>query len=361
MKNNSDKRIPGKVRNYRKKSGLPPGTLVYTGNIEQETTFDLFSFDANNIERTESDDINKIIDGVDQSRNNWINVNGLSNIDLISKLGNHHTLHPLLLEDVLNTESLPKIENYGDVLFICLKMLKWDEVSNSIAAEQLSLIVGKNYLLSFQERKGDTFESFRDRLVKGYSKAREKSIDFLAYVLVDKVVDNYFIILEKIEDHLENIELELIKDTDRISPLQLMHVKKQLILLRKFVYPLRDEIRKLQRDDSKLVDPRTIKYINDLYDHLQNITQNMESFRDTISNLMELYSATISNKLNGVMKALTIIGAIFIPLTFIVGVYGMNFDFMPELHYRWGYPVTMIGMLGIAILMFLYMKSRKWF
>jgi magnesium transporter len=350
-----------KIRNYRKKAGLPPGTLVYTGNIEQETTFDLFSFDVENIERTGSDDVKNIIAKIDKNRNNWINVTGLSNTSLIGQLGNHHNLHPLLLEDVLNTESVPKIENYGDVLFICMKMLQWNDSSASIGTEQISFILGENYLLSFQERDGDVFNPVRERLLNGLSKAREKSIDFLAYVLIDKIVDNYFVILEKIEDHIEYTELELLRDTDRVTPTQMMHLKKQLILLRKYVYPLRDEIRKLQRDESKLIDRKTIKYINDLNDHLQNIVQTIESFRDTITGLMELYSSTISNRLNSVMKTLTVIGAIFIPLTFIVGIYGMNFEFMPELHYRYGYHAVMFGMLGIALGMFLYMKSRKWF
>ncbi|MBK9358247.1 MAG: hypothetical protein IPN08_12795 [Bacteroidales bacterium] len=180
-------------------------------------------------------------------------------------------------------------------------------------------------------------------------------------MLIDKIVANYFVILEKIEDHIESTELELIRDTDLISPGHLMHLKKQLIQIRKHVYPLRDEIRKLQRDESILIDRKTIKYINDLYDHLQNIIQNLESFRDTISNLMELYSSTISNKLNSVMKTLTVVGVIFIPLTFIVGLYGMNFDYMPELRYHWGYPVVLIAMLFISAGMYMYMKSRKWF
>jgi magnesium transporter len=350
-----------KIRNYRKKAGLPPGTLIYTGNIEQETAFDLFSFDVENIERTGSDDVKNIIAKIDKNRNNWINVTGLSNTSLIGQLGNHHNLHPLLLEDVLNTESVPKIENYGDVLFLCMKMLQWNDISASIGTEQISFILGENYLLSFQERDGDVFNPVRERLLNGLSKAREKSIDFLAYVLIDKIVDNYFVVLEKIEDHIENTELELLRDTDRVTPMQMMHLKKQLIVLRKYVYPLRDELRKLQRDESKLIDRKTIKYINDLNDHLQNIVQNIESFRDTITGLMELYSSTISNRLNSVMKTLTVIGAIFIPLTFIVGIYGMNFEFMPELHYRYGYHAVMFGMLGIAVGMFLYMKSRKWF
>ncbi|MFH1121690.1 MAG: magnesium/cobalt transporter CorA [Bacteroidota bacterium] len=361
MKNKPIVRKTDSIRNYRKKSGFPPGTLIYTGNISRETAFDLFSYAPAVIERTESGDIQDIIKKIDKSRNNWVNVTGLTNTDQISRLGDHHTLHPLMLEDVLNTESVPKIENYGDVLFISLKMLKWDENKNSIDAEQISFIVGVNYLLSFQETEGDVFTPVRERLLNGLSKAREKSIDFLAYVLIDKIVDNYFLVLEKIEDHIESTELNLIRDTNLVSPGQLMHLKKQLILLRKYVYPLRDEVRKLQRDDSKLIDRKTIKYIDDLYDHLQNIIQNLESFRDTISNLMELYSSTISNKLNSVMKTLTMVGVIFIPLTFIVGIYGMNFEHMPELGYQWGYPAVLITMLIIALAMYLYMKSRKWF
>jgi len=361
MKNNSHPAKQERIRNYRKKTGLPPGSLVYTGNVEQETSFDLFCFDSASIARTESAHAADIINKIDKTKNNWINVNGLTNTGLISQLGDHHTLHPLLLEDVLNTESMPKIENYGDVIYISLKMLTWDAATSSISGEQISLILGNNYLISFQERTGDVFEPVRERLLNGLSKARNKTIDFLAYVLIDKIIDNYFVILEKIEDHIEATELELIRDTDKITPLDLMHLKKQLILLRKYVYPLRDELRKLQHDETTLIDRKTIKYINDLYDHLQNIIQNLESFRDTISNLMELYSSTVSNKLNSVMKTLTLIGAIFIPLTFLAGVYGMNFEYMPELHFKWGYPLAMLGMCFIAVAMFLYMKSRKWF
>lgn len=361
MKTETNSKSPVRIRNYRKKAGLPPGSLVYTGNIEQETTFDLFSYSENRIERYESASASEIISHIETGSNNWINIIGLNNTDLISQIGEHHEIHPLLLEDVLNTDSVPKIENYGDVLYISLKMLQWDHSRDSIDAEQISFILGTGYLLSFQEKSGDVFDSVRERLLNGLSKARGKSIDFLAYVLIDKIVDNYFLILEKIEDTIENTELELIRDTDLVTPLDLMHLKKQLILLRKHVYPIRDEVRKLQRDDSNLIDRKTIKYFNDIYDHLQNIIQNLESFRDSITNLMELYSSTVSNKLNEVMKTLTIVGAIFIPLTFIVGVYGMNFQYMPELHYRWSYPLALAVMVLIAVGMYLFMKSRKWF
>ena len=349
------------VRNYRKKAGLPPGSLVYTGNRNEETSFSLLSYNAESAEKTDSRDVGEIISRLQPGSNHWIDVTGLTDTGLIEKLGSHHLLHPLLLEDVLNTESVIKIENFGDVLYLCLKMLKWNEEQRSIETEQISIVVGENYLLSFKEAGSNIFDAVSERIENGLSKAREKSIDFLAYVLTDKIVDNYFLVLEKIEDHIEATELELIRDTDRISPVELMHLKKQLILLRKYVYPLRDEVRKLQHDDSRLIDRKTIKYINDLYDHLQSITQNIEGFRDTISNLMELYSANISNRLNSVMKTLTIVGAIFIPLTFIAGIYGMNFDHMPELHYRWAYPAVMALMFVIAIGMYFYMKSRRWF
>lgn len=349
------------MRNYRKKSGLPSGSLVYTGNIEHETGFDIFIYNADSIERTESSDVQVIISKLETAKNNWINVNGLINTELIGKLGEHHTLHPLLLEDVLNTESLPKIENYEDVLFMNMKMFQWNSDLKSIESEQISFVLGEYYLLSFQEKKGDVFDTVRERLLNGLSKARGKGIDFLAYALVDKIVDNYFLILEGIEDHIEDIEDELIKDTGEVTPIQLMHIKKQLILLRKYIYPLRDEIRKLQHDETKLIDRGTVKYINDLYDHLQNIIQNLESFRDTVTNLMDLYSSTVSNKLNAVMKTLTVVGAIFIPLTFIAGVYGMNFQWMPELHYKWAYPAVWLIMVVVAAGMVLYMKSKKWF
>lgn len=349
------------MRNYRKKSGLPSGSLVYTGNIEQETGFDAFVYDAETIERSESSEMKVIIDKIDTSKNNWININGLTNTQLIAKLGEHHTLHPLLLEDVLNTEAMPKIENYGDVLFMNMKMLQWNAEAKIIEAEQISFVLGEHYLLSFQETKGDVFDSIRERLLNGLSKARIKGIDFLAYALIDKIVDNYFLILEGIEDHIEDIEDELIKDSGEVTPIQLMHIKKQLIQLRKFVYPLRDEIRKLQHDETRLIERGTVKYINDLYDHLQNIIQNLESFRDTVSNLMDLYSSTVSNKLNAVMKTLTVVGAIFIPLTFIAGVYGMNFDYMPELHYKWAYPAVWLVMGAVTAGMVLYMKLKKWF
>ncbi|MEA5108897.1 Cobalt/magnesium transport protein CorA [bioreactor metagenome] len=350
-----------KIRNYRKKAGLPPGSLVYTGSVESESKLDIFSFDSASIERTQSDDVEHIINGISPARNYWINITGLNNTSIISKLGIHHNIHPLLLEDVLNTESVPKIENTGNMLFICMKMLSWNKKSAGIDAEQISFIIGEKYLLSFQEREGDVFNPVRERLLNGLSKAREKGIDFLAYILIDKIIDNYFLVLEKIEDRIEQTEMELLRDTDRITPLEMMHLKKQLILLRKYVYPLRDEIRKLQRDDSKLIDRKTIKYINDLYDHLQNIVQNIEGFRDTITGLMELYSASLSNRMNSVMKTLTMIGAIFIPLTFIAGIYGMNFNYMPELTYPWAYPAVMLFMLALALGMFFYMKSRKWF
>ncbi|MDY0344919.1 MAG: magnesium/cobalt transporter CorA [Lentimicrobium sp.] len=349
------------IRNYHKKTGLPPGTLVYTGIHQYPTTFDAFVYDSESVNRIEADNPDKIKLPAGDAKNLWLNVNGLSNTELIALLGTQYDLHPLLLEDVLNTESMPKIDNYGDRLFISLKMLNWNSTNQCIEAEQISMLISRQMLITFQEKKGDIFDPVRERMLNGKSKIREKGIDFLAYALLDKVVDNYFLILNALEDLIEDAELDLIAAGTKITPRHLLHLKKQLILLRRYIYPLRDEVRKLPQEESALIEQKTYKYISDLYDHLQNIIQNLESFRDSVSNLMELYSNNISNKLNGIMKTLTVVGAIFIPLTFIVGVYGMNFDYMPELHFPWAYPVLMLIMLIISLGMIIYMKSRKWF
>lgn len=349
------------IRNYHKKTGLPPGTLVYTGIHQYPTTIDVFEYDTASIRHTQTDHPDEVKPSAGEMKNLWLNVNGLSNTELIARLGNRFDLHPLLLEDVLNTESMPKIDNYGDRLFISLKMLSWNSTDQSIEAEQISMLLGKNMLITFQERKGDIFDPLRERMLNEKSKIREKGIDFLAYALLDKIVDNYFMILNALEDLIEDAELDLIEAGSQITPRHLLHLKKQLILLRRYIYPLRDEVRKLPQEETVLIERKTYKYISDLYDHLQNIIQNLESFRDSVSNLMELYSNNISNKLNGIMKTLTVVGAIFIPLTFIAGVYGMNFDYMPELHFPWAYPVLMLLMLFIVLGMIVFMKSRKWF
>ena len=349
------------VRNYRKKAGLPPGTLVYTGNNEVEPSLDLFSYNRSEISRVYPLNPAETESNIRQDRNNWLNICGLNNTETIELTGKTFAIHALLLEDVLNTESLPKIEIYDDTVFICLKMIRWNEEKLSIEAEQISFLIKNKLLISFQEREGDVFETVRARMLSGISKTREKGIDFLAYVLIDKIVDNYFLVLEKIEDEIENIESELLKDSDKITPIQLLHIKKQLILLRKYFYPLRDEVRKLLRDDNELIDRKTIKYLSDLHDHLQNIIHTTEGFRDTSTGLMELYSSNVSNKMNKIMKTLTVVGAIFIPLTFIAGIYGMNFDYMPELHFHYGYHIVMAGMALLGIGMVIYMRSRKWF
>jgi len=361
MKAKSGLRATGKTRNYRKKTGLPPGTLVYTGSSEIKTTLDLFTFNQSSIARSSPTQVADLASLMPNDGNSWLNCTGLSDTQLIDEIGAHFKLHPLLLEDILNTSAMPKIEDYSDVLYISLKMLRWIETEHTFDTEQVSFVVGKNYLISFQEKPGDVFEPFRERLLSGVSKARNRGSDFLAYILTDKIVDQYFTVLEKIENLIENAELDLIGESPSITARDLMHLKKQLILLRKYIYPLRDEVRKLLRTESGLVDRKTGKYIDDIYDHLQNIIQNLETFRDTISSLMDLYSSTVSNKLNNVMKTLTIVGAIFIPLTFLAGLYGMNFNYMPELQYRWSYPVLLGVMFTIAIGMFIYMKSRKWF
>ncbi|GAB1405711.1 MAG: magnesium/cobalt transporter CorA [Lentimicrobiaceae bacterium] len=350
-----------KIRNYHKKTGLPPGTLVYTGVHDYPVSFDGYFYNKESVDRIQADHPDKIKSDREESKNLWLNVNGLNNPELIALLGKRYNLHPLILEDVLNIDTMPKVDSYDDLLFISLKMLNWNSNSQSLESEQISMLLGAKTLITFQEKKGDIFDTVREAIKHDKSKIREKSIDYLAYALMDKVVDNYFFILNALEDLIEDAELDLIDAGNSITPRHLLHLKKQLMLLRRYIYPLRDELRKLPQEESPLIEPKTYKYISDVYDHLQNIIQNLESFRDSVSNLMELYNNNISNKLNSIMKTLTVVGAIFIPLTFIAGIYGMNFDHMPELHLPWAYPSLLIIMLLVSIGMIIYMKSRKWF
>ncbi len=361
MKKKTRSKAEKKMRNYRKKSGLPPGSLVYTGSAEGETKLRLISFDKDSVTQSEKGNIREMAGQIAPGRNNWLSVTGLNDTEQIRLIGEQFGIHPLLLEDALNTDSFPKIEDTSDTLFISLKMLSWKNENRSIASEQISFILGKDFILSFEERPNELFERERQRLLNGPEKTREKGPDFLAYILIDQIIDNYFLVLGEIEDRIEETEMDLLNDSDEVTPLQMMHLKKQLIMFRKFIYPLRDAVRKLQRDDSALIDRKTLRYVNDLYDHLQNIIQNLESFRDITTGLMDLYSNSLSNRLNSIMKTLTVIGAIFIPLTFIAGIYGMNFANMPELNHPLAYPAVLVFMLLIAIAMIIWMKRKKWF
>ncbi|MFH1958473.1 MAG: magnesium/cobalt transporter CorA [bacterium] len=342
-------------------AGLPPGTLVRPESAASAPIkITLIDYDKQQYAEKEISKIEDCFQYKDSRTVSWINIDGLNDIGMIEKLGAHFGIHPLMLEDVLNTAQRPKIDEYEDYLFIVLKMLKYDEENASVDSEQVSLITGKNIVISFQERSGDVFNPIRDRIRKGKGRIREGGADYLAYALIDAIVDNYFIIPEKYGEIIENMEDNLIREPTPEIFQSLHNLKREMIFLRKAVWPLREVISTMIRGESKLIHKTTVLYLRDVYDHTIQVMDSVESSRDLLSGMVDMYMSSMSNKMNEVMKVLTVIATIFIPLTFIVGIYGMNFNYMPELGWKWAYFAVWGVMIFLAGSMVIYFKKRKW-
>jgi len=290
----------------------------------------------------------------------WINIDGLHEVEIIEKIGNHFDIHPLVLEDILHTGQRPKFEDFGKYLYIVLRSLFYDEEPDEIQEEQMSFLVGSNYVISLQERAGDEFNPVRERIRSGRFQLKKRKADFVAYSLIDAVVDNYFLILEKIGEKIESLEDELLDHPTPETLQTIHHLKRKLIALRKSVWPLREVIGGLERGESTLFDKATLIYLKDVHDHTIQVIDTIETYRDMVSGMLDIYLSTLSNRMNEVMKVLTIIATIFIPLTFIAGIYGMNFEFMPELKWRWGYFFIWGLMIIIGIGMVFYFWKKKW-
>ena len=290
----------------------------------------------------------------------WINLDGIHQLDNIEKIGKHFNIHPLVLEDIMNTGQRPKMEDYGNYLFIVLKMLHYDEKDDETKTEQVSLVLSSKFVLSFQENEGDVFDFVRERIRTDRGRIRKMGVDYLAYSLVDAIVDNYFMVLEKIGEKIEDIEEELVKNPTP-EVLHMIHrLKRELIFLRKSVWPLREVISKLERWESPLIDKSIDIYLRDVYDHTIQDIDALETFRDMLSGMLDIYLSSVSNRMNEVMKVLTIIATIFIPLTLIAGIYGMNFKYMPELDWFWGYPMVYVVMLAVSAVMLVYFRRKRW-
>jgi magnesium transporter len=290
----------------------------------------------------------------------WLNLDGVHDVDAVEALGTAFGLHPLAVEDIAHTGQRPKVEEYDDHLFFVLRMLRWNDQTAEIDDEQVSLALGASWVLSFQERRGDVFDPIRDRLQSNRGRVRSTGADYLAYALMDAIVDQYFVILEKLGDRIEALGERMTEDPDKQDLTSIRHLKRELLFMRKSVWPLREVVSTLQRDSTPLIQDATMIYFRDVYDHTIQVIDAVETFRDMVSGLMDLYLTSISNRMNEVMKVLTIIATIFIPLSFVAGVYGMNFVHMPELGWRFGYFAALGVMALIAGGMLLYFKRRKW-
>jgi magnesium transporter len=344
-----------------KKRGLPPGTIVHIGEQRREPVkLSVIKYDAADFQEKTVANVEEACAFRNKSSVMWLNVDGVHQPEIIEQVGKSLSLHPLVTEDIANTGQRPKMEDYDDYIFVVLRMLRFDGDENETKTEQMSIILGSDFVVSFQEREGDVFDTIRERLRSNKGRIRKLGADYLAYSLIDAIVDNYFMVLEKLGETIEDIEDRLVTNPTS-ETLQTIHdLKREMIFLRKSVWPLREVINRLERSESPLINKSTFVYLRDVYDHTIQVMDAVETFRDMLSGMLDIYLSSVSNRMNEIMKVLTVIATIFIPLTFVAGLYGMNFKYMPELDLPWSYPAVLVLMLAVALLMVVYFRRKKW-
>jgi magnesium transporter len=342
-------------------AGLAPGSLVHIGDKKTEAvTIHAFDYDEKHVAEKTIADPAECKPFRDSPQVTWVEVVGLHEPKVIETLGQLFGLHPLIQEDILNTEQRPKAEVFDDYIYITLKSLTEDKETRSVGIEQVSLIVGSNYVLSFQERPCAVLDSVRERIRTGKGQVRKMGADYLAYRLIDAIVDNYFVVMENLGERSEAVEDKVLVDGHEETLHEIYVLKREIILMRKAVWPLRELIGVLQRGETNLIRKTTQVYLRDVYDHVIQAIDTVETFRDILSGLMDIYLSSISNRLNGIMKVLTMIATLFIPLTFLTGLYGMNFAWMPPKDQVWGYPAILVLMASVAIGMLVFFRRKRW-
>jgi len=349
------------IKKRSKKAGLPPGTPVHIGEPKTERVkIKIFEFNEKGYQEKELENLEACLPIAEPPSVTWVIIDGIHQVEILEKVGSCLNLHPLVLEDILNTDQRPKVEVYGEDLFIVLKMLSYDEKTEEVSAEQVSLILRSHSVISFQEREGATFSPIGERIRSGKGRLRRMGADYLAYNLLDIVVDHYFLILEKLGEKIEILEEKLVTNPGTATLQRIQKIKREMILLRKWVWPLREVISSLEKGEFPVIQETTRLYLRDVYDHTIQIMDNIEIFRDMLSGMLDIYLSSLNNRMSAVMKVLTVIATIFMPLTFLAGVYGMNFKHMPELEWPWGYPLILTVMGLIAILMLTLFRRKKW-
>lgn len=352
--------MPRQVHRRSQKRGLPPGSLVHIGEKKREhIRITVIDYNEETCAEKEVRTVEECFPFKERSTVTWINVDGVHDSEIIGQMGGHFGVHPLILEDIMNTAQRPKLEDMGDYLFLVIRMIS-PGGKKGILSEQVSLIVGPNFVLSFQEGEGDVFEPVRERIRNGKGRLRRMGSDYLAYALIDAVVDNYFLVLERLGERVEALEEEIVTDPGRKTIQTLHTLKREMVDLRKSIWPLREVISGLQRSGSPLIQESTGLFLRDVYDHTIQVIDTIETYRDMTSGMLDIYLSSVSNRMNEIMKVLTIIATIFIPLTFFAGIYGMNFEYMPELGWRWGYFAVLALMVVIGVFMIFYFRRKKW-
>ncbi len=353
--------MPRLIKRTSAKAGLPPGTLLHVGDEKtHEVHISVIDYDPGRVDEKARATIEDLVAFKERPSVTWINVNGIHDVSVIEAIGKTFNLHPLLLEDVMHTGQRPKMDDYDTHLFVVLKMVDCRKDHEEIEVEQVSIVIGSGYVISFQEWEGDVFETVRERLRNGKGRIRLMGSDYIAHALIDAVVDHYFLALERIGEVIEDLQEQVLSDPGPETLQDIHQAKRDMVFFRKSVWPLREAIGTLGRDDSPLITESVRPYLRDIYDHTIQVIETVETFRDLVSGTLEVYLSSVSNRMNEVMKMLTIIATIFIPLTFVVGIYGMNFRYMPELEWRWGYFAVWGIMVLVAAVMLIGFRKKKW-
>jgi magnesium transporter len=351
----------GGVRDRSEKIGLPPGSLIFVGEQKTETVvLTVSNYDKDHFDEKQAASIDDCMAYRSLPSITWIHVRGLHNPDFIESLGQCYGIHQLFLEDILNTDQRPKMEELEEGLFIVIKAFTLEDGDENTSAEQISFILGRNYVISLQEGDADIFDPVRSRLRSARGRIRSLGSDYLLYALMDTVVDHYFSVLEGLGERIEALEEELLTDHAQETLPRMHRLRRELLFLKKMVWPLREVISAMQRSETGLIQQTTQFYIRDLYDHVIQVVDTLENYRELASGLLEIYLSSVSYRMNEVMKVLTIIATIFIPITFIVGVYGMNFEIIPELKWKWGYAMVWGVMIAVIVVMLGYFRKKKW-
>ncbi|MCF8092136.1 MAG: magnesium/cobalt transporter CorA [Desulfotignum sp.] len=342
--------------------GRSPGSLIFIGTKKvDEVNVRLIDYDDHHLTDQAVEDIHDASRYKTTGSVTWVNINGLHDVAAIGNIGQAFDLHPLVIEDILNTGQRPKIDDYESYLFIVLKMIRFDKQTRMVANEQLSMVVADRFVLTFQERPGDVFEPVRERIRRRKSRIRGGGTDYLAYALMDTVVENYISVIEHIGDQIEDLEEEILSGQDN-GVMEKIHLfKKEISYLRKSIRPAREAVFQMSRLESDLIHEKTLPFIKDMEDLVIHATEAIDTYRDLLTDQLNIYNSVVANKMNDIMKVLTIFAAIFIPLTFIAGIYGTNFEYLPELKYKYSYFIFWGVLVFIAGASLYYFKKNKWF
>jgi magnesium transporter len=344
-----------------KKVAAAPGTMHFVGEQKvDEVKISLIDYDPDKIEERELANVAECLPFRDTPSTSWINVYGLHDIEALRSIGDHFGLHPLVQEDIVNTHQRPKLEDFGNYLFIVARMIRYDPDDGRVESEQVSIVVGRGVILSFQERPGDVFEGVRERLRQGRGRIRGGGAGYLAYALLDAIVDHYFGVLETLGEVIENLERELLATPEESHLNQIHELKREMLFMRRSTWPLREVVGGLLRGESPHIAETAEPFVRDVYDHVIQVADGIDTFREMLSGLQDLYLSSASNRMNDVMKVLTIFASIFVPLTFVAGIYGMNFEHMPELGWKWSYAVFWAAVLIVGGAMVAFFRRKGW-